>query len=243
MRERPIGRVAALHRYPVKSMRGERLAAAELRWTGIHGDRQYAFYRLTDRSRFPWLTGREVAEMVTYGAAYREPDDPRRSAVLVRVPSGEAYDLADAALQERLSRLAGEEVRLLQVGRGIFDSMPVSVVAGATAAQLAASAGGPVDLRRFRPNIIIETGPEMTATERDWPGATLAFGDGEEGARLRVNTPIERCAMITLDPDTGAKDPAMLRRVVQSFDNRIGAYCTSDRLGTIRLGDAVRLIG
>jgi uncharacterized protein YcbX len=41
-----VGIVAALARYPVKSMAGEPLAQAELRWNGVHGDRQYSFYRL-----------------------------------------------------------------------------------------------------------------------------------------------------------------------------------------------------
>ncbi len=65
-----IGTVRSLYRYPVKSMRGESLRTACLRWQGIDGDRQYAFYRAANTSRFPWLTGREVSEIVTYAARY-----------------------------------------------------------------------------------------------------------------------------------------------------------------------------
>jgi uncharacterized protein YcbX len=61
-----IGTIAAINRFPVKSMQGEVLECASLRWTGIDGDRQYAFYRAANRSRFPWLTARVVAGMVRY---------------------------------------------------------------------------------------------------------------------------------------------------------------------------------
>src|SRR5436853_7371656 len=125
--DRPIGTVKAIYRYPVKSMGGESLRSAALRWPGIDGDRQYAFYRAANMSRFPWLTGREVPEMVTYSARYVEADNPRHSAVQVAA-RGHEFLLGDPELRKLLSGAAGEEVRLLQVGRGTFDSMPVSVL-------------------------------------------------------------------------------------------------------------------
>jgi hypothetical protein len=64
-----IGIVAALARYPVKSMAGEPMAEADLRWNGIHGDRQYSFYRLGDRGRFPWLSARDLPSLVLYRSA------------------------------------------------------------------------------------------------------------------------------------------------------------------------------
>src|SRR5437660_1616921 len=122
-----IGVVKAIYRYPVKSMGGESLPAATLRWPGIDGDRQYAFYRAANASRFPWFTGREQSELVTYSARYLEVDNPRRSAVRVSAADRE-WDVADPELCDHLARAAGEEIRLLQVGRGTFDSMPVSVL-------------------------------------------------------------------------------------------------------------------
>lgn len=44
-----VGRIAALHRYPVKSMRGESLAQARVGWHGLEGDRCYAFVRAAHR--------------------------------------------------------------------------------------------------------------------------------------------------------------------------------------------------
>lgn len=235
-----IGTVRALYRYPVKSMRGESVEAATLRWQGIAGDRQYAFYRAANTSRFPWLTGREVSAMVTYRAGYRDPGSPRTSPVVVTLPDGSAHDIGAPALREALSEAAGEEVRLIQLGRGAFDSMPVSVVSTATGDVLDRLCGRAVDLRRFRPNIVLELAASG-ASGVDFVGGTLVFGDGDAPPRLRLDVRIERCAMITLDPDSGAKDASAMRRVVEDFDNRVGVYGAVEALGTIAVGDRVRL--
>lgn len=220
-------------------MGGESLASADLRWPGIDGDRQYAFYRATNGSRFPWLTGREVSELVTYRVRYLEPENPRYSAVQVSTPQ-QAYDVRDPALHERISRAAREDVRLLQVGRGTFDAMPVSVISTATATALREGFGGAIDMRRFRANIIVETPNGRAARETEWVGGTLIFGDEKTGPRLRANVAIDRCVMITIDPETGARDPALLRGVVEDFNNEIGVRCATEATGTIAVGDPVR---
>jgi hypothetical protein len=138
-----------------------------------------------------------------------------------------------------LSRMAGEEVRLLQVGRGTFDSMPVSVLATATVGLLSAHFGGAVDVRRFRPNILVDS---LEARETDWVGGTLVFGDTSDGPRLRANLPIDRCVMITIDPETGARNPKLLRGVVEDFNNEIAIRGATEATGTIRVGDPVRLV-
>ena len=236
-----IGTVRALYRYPVKSMRGESVDAVTLRWQGIDGDRQYAFYRAANTSRFPWLTGREVSAMVIYAARYLDPANPRRSRVGVTGPGGGERDVGEASLRDELSAAAGEEVRLLQIGRGTFDSMPISVVSTATGAMLDRRCGRAIDLRRFRPNIVLDFESSDT-TEADWLDGALVFGDGEAPPRLRLNARIERCAMITLDPDSAAKDVSILRRVVEDFDNLVGVYCAIEAIGTIAVGDRVRLV-
>ena len=57
-------------------MRGESLAAAVLRWQRIDGDRQYAFLREANRSRFPRLTARELSAPVRYTPRYLDPARP-----------------------------------------------------------------------------------------------------------------------------------------------------------------------
>ena len=59
-----IGEVEALFRYPVKSMSGEILDAADLGWHGLDGDRRLAFRRADDRGGFPWLTGTKLPELI-----------------------------------------------------------------------------------------------------------------------------------------------------------------------------------
>src|SRR5580698_2986828 len=61
-----IGQVEALFRYPVKSMRGEPLQAADLGWHGLEGDRRLAFRRMDDRSGFPWLTASKLPELLLF---------------------------------------------------------------------------------------------------------------------------------------------------------------------------------
>jgi uncharacterized protein YcbX len=238
MTEREVGVVAAIYRYPVKSMQGEALQAAALRWTGLDGDRQYGFYRAADKSRFPWHTGREVPDLVRHVARYADPADPRKSALVVTTPDGTAFDIAAEELRRRLGDAAGEEVRMLQVGRGTFDSGAVSVVTTATEAKLDKAFGAPLGHRRFRPNIVIRS----DAGETDWLGGTLVFGERADSARLRLNRPIERCAFITVDPDTAAKDVRVMRMVVQDFNNEVGVYGATDTVGTIAVGDSVRLV-
>jgi len=209
-----IGTVRAINRYPVKSMAGESLAAATLRWPGIDGDRQYAFYRADNTSRFPWLTGRDVPAMVIHAARYLDPADPRRSPVRVTAPDGGEHDVASPDLCAALAEAAGEPVRLLQVGRGTFDSMPVSVITTTTAARLGQGAAKAGDWRRYRPNIVLDVAPGLDADETDWIGGALVFGTGAAPPRLRINVRIERCAMVTLDPDTASKDAGVMRLVV-----------------------------
>src|SRR5678815_3656422 len=114
MTDQDVGVVAALYRYPVKSMQGEALQSVELRWTGLSGDRQYAFHRAADKSRFPWHTGREVPELVRHVARYVDPADPRKSPLRVTTPDGRSYDIASEDLRMRLSEAAGEELGMMQ---------------------------------------------------------------------------------------------------------------------------------
>lgn len=235
---RIVGHVAALNRYPVKSMAGERLDMAEVDWQGIEGDRQYAFVRKASRTRFPWLTAREVPAMVLHHARFADPAAPKTSAVLVGTPDGAAVSLHDPVLHGHLEAAAGEPVGLIQVARGVYDSMPISIVTTTSHARVEAAHGGALDPRRFRSNLVIES--ELPVS--DWRGLRLAFGNGEEGAVVQMADPIPRCALITIDPDTATKEPRILRTVAQQFGNSYGVYATPARPGLIRTGDPVRVI-
>ncbi|MBU8541350.1 MOSC domain-containing protein [Falsiroseomonas tokyonensis] len=229
-----VGKVVGLARFPVKSMAGEAMPAMELQWRGLAGDREYGFVQQGHHGHFPWLTGRELSGMVRYQPRYLQPEDPRRSPVAVVAPDGAVFDLKDAALADRLSTESGKPSALLHVGRGVFDSMPVSVITTRSLALLETLHGAALDARRFRINILVES----EAPDAEWAGRVLEFGDG---AQLLLAEGAPRCAMVTICPETAARDPRVLRSVAQHFDNRLGMYAAPARLGMIRLGDTVRL--
>jgi uncharacterized protein YcbX len=72
-----IGHVEAIFRYPVKSMRGDRLASAALGWYGIDGDRRLALRRVGDRSGFPWLTATSFPALLLFSPFSPEPNARR----------------------------------------------------------------------------------------------------------------------------------------------------------------------
>src|SRR5262249_22578910 len=151
------------------------------------------------------------------------PGDPQKSAVAVISPSGMEHDVEDPALCRELGEAAGEPVHLMQLGRGHFDTAVVSIIATTMAGRLAHAHGSDVNLQRFRINLTLEPlHPE--AWDRDWLGRSLVVADG--AARLRVDMPIERCAMITLDPATAQRDVTVMKTVAKKFGNEIGMYCT-----------------
>ncbi len=239
---RLVGEVAEIWRFPVKSMQGERLDTATLHWTGLTGDRQFAFVRSADRSRFPWLTGRVLPELLLYRAVYADPADPRDSPAVVTTPEGDPFDIWDASLADGLSRAAGETVHAMRIGRGAFDQHPVSVVTTATLRRVSDRFGMPVDPRRFRINIVVETTPDAPP-ETGWTGGTLTFGGGSDRPSLRIDEPAERCVMVTIDPDSARRDARVMRVVAQDFANQVGLYCAPARLGTLAVGNPVFLSG
>ena len=92
------------------------------------------------------------------------------------------------------------------------------------------------DVRRLRPNIVI--GGADGLSERDWPGAELHIGD----VIVRLDSLRQRCNMTTVDPDTLAIDPGVLRDIVRRFGGRLALNAEVVRPGTIAVGDPVRLV-
>lgn len=231
-----VGHVVAITRYPVKSMGGEACDRAEIDWQGIEGDRQWAWVKAGDLTRFPWFTGRDLSELVRWRARYDDPARPRTSGVTVSDSDGASWAIGDPALAAALAARARRTVTPLQLGRGCHDAMPLSVASTASFAGLEAAHGGPLDPRRFRTNIVVESG----AREGDWPGRRVRFGAEDLGsAALLLADAAPRCAMITIDPDTAERDPRVLRTVAQSFGAAFSTYASVAAPGVARVGDPV----
>lgn len=239
---RVVGIVRAIYRYPVKSMRGEPLDEAHIGWHGIPGDRRYAFVRAENRSTFPWLTARQVSELLLYTPALEDPAHLTGSPVHVRTPEGAEYAIGSAELHADIARRYPRPFHLLRLGTGAFDDAPLSLITTGTLAALGNALGMELRPLRFRPNLVIETPAGERFPEERWVGRVLALGDGADGARLRVTEHDTRCKMITLDPDTARAEPRVLEEVTRSRDECAGVYCIPARLGTIRIGQPVRLL-
>jgi uncharacterized protein len=226
--------VAGLWRYPVKSMGAEPLDGAEVSWNGVAGDRRWAFIRDGRvRSGFPWLTIREVPGMGLYRPRFAEPDRPDGSQTWVRTPSGAELDVADPALAAEL----GHGARVIKQDRGIFDTLPLSLITTQTVAGLGARVGAPLDVRRFRPNLLIEAPDGGPFPEDAWVGAVLRIG----GARVRVDKRDQRCVVVNVDPATSRRDPAVLRAIAREREACLGVYGSTVQPGIVRTGDEVAL--
>jgi len=228
-----VGRLAALWRYPVKSMAAEPLDIVDVSWHGLAGDRRWAFIREGQvRSGFPWLTMRELPELSHYRPRLAEPDRPNASTTLVRTPAGEEFDVVDAALADQL----GPGVRVIKQDRGVFDTFPVSLLTTQTVAALGRLVGTDLEVTRFRPNLLVDAvGHDFP--EDAWVGRTLRIGE----LCLRVDQRDKRCVMVNIDPVTLRRDPAVLRAIAQNRDTRLGVYGTTVQPGQIALGDEVIL--
>jgi uncharacterized protein len=93
--------------------------------------------------------------------------------------------------------------------------------------------------RRFRPNLIIDTGGQEGFVENDWIGKTIAIG---AEVRIQVTGPCPRCVMTTLSQADLPKDPAVLKTAAQHNEARVGAYASVVQTGTIRVGDTLTVV-
>ena len=237
-----IGKVAALYRYPVKSMRGQSLEAVEVGWHGFLGDRRYAFVKTGNKSRFPWLTAREIPTLIRYVPNFADPADPTASVIMVQTPEGHEIEIEDEALLTEVQALYGKAAHLVQSNRGNFDSLTVSMITTATLETLGQHLDSQFEGRQFRQNIVIENLDGEPFAEESWLGSALVFGEGEEAVRLRANKRIKRCMMVNLDPDTGQQNPAILREIVQTRELCLGIFGTPQQIGQVRVGDKVQLV-
>jgi hypothetical protein len=160
----------------------------------------------------------------------------------LRTPSGRKLDLRSTDLQSEIAERLGSNVELMKLKNGIFDDAPVSVISLATIAGIAVEAGLELDRRRFRANIVLETGNGTPFLEDGWVGGTLIFGDSDSGPAVTVTARDVRCMMVNLDPETGQQDARVMRAVVRLNKNNAGVYGTVVQTGTIRVGDLVRII-
>ena len=266
-----VGTISSLHRFPVKSMQGEGPASVEVGADGIVGDRTWAL-RDVESGKLVSAKRPRLWRAALDCTATGTGDD-----VVVTVPSGASYGIADpdlpGALREVLGRdvvveasthaqqgvyesdwpeiegisLAGEidlPTNLTGEGTSFIDLGILHVLTSASLEAVAAAApGASVDVRRFRPSLVVDTPALAGFAEDDWSGATLRVGS----AMITVGDPTPRCVMTTVAQQELPREPAILQAIARH--NRrtnalgtfacLGVYATVDRPGTIRVGDEV----
>ena len=234
MPTRVVGRISAIYRYPVKSMALEAVESIDVSWNGLAGDRRWAFVRDSlVRSGFPWMTIRQRADMWRYTPRFVEPDKPEVSPTMVRTPTGDELDVVDPALAAEL----GEGVRVIRQTRGIFDTMPISLISTRTVDAIAHLSGTSMDARRFRPNFLVDPIDDVDFVEDGWVGSVLQIG----AMKMRVDKRDKRCVVVNVDPDTTERNPSVLASITQERQACLGVYGSTVEPGIVSIGDLVCL--
>ncbi len=236
-----IGEVEAIFRYPVKSMAGERLEFANMGWHGLDSDRRLAFRRMDDRSGFPWLTAGKLPNLVLFAPQRREGGAQVDLPTHIRTPDGKEMPVFGPDLATEVGRLYGAPVEMMQLKHGIFDEASISVIASDTVSEIGRLAARSLDVRRFRPNIVVRLRRSAPFQEDEWLGGELTFGEGEDAPAIAVTMRDARCSMVNFDPDSASSAPEVLKAVVRANQNNAGIYGTVTRIGRLAVGHTIVL--
>lgn len=260
-----IGTVESLWHYPVKSMRGAEVPEVFMGFSGIYGDRCYAFKNTAARKGFPYLNANVQQQMLLYRPQFRHPEratkppnlteassiapgvtpangDAEDMLLDIVTPSGELVSVDDPSLIKLLGEGIGEknQLQLVRSDRALTDCRPVSLISLQTIRQIESELSLPIDKLRFRANIYFNLASESAGFDEDkFVGRRLRIGSK---ATMMVLERDPRCKMISLDPDTGEHDPEVLRKVAQSHDNFAGVYCAVLVEGLLKKGDLIELV-
>lgn len=230
------GRLAGIRRYPVKSLTGEELEHALVEHRGLAGDRLWSV-RDPDGKLGSGKSSRRFRTMdgLMRLAARYDGDVP-----VVELADGRFVRGDDPAVHEALSAHVGRPVTLAREG-GVshFDDGPVHLVTTSSLATLSRLHGQDVDVRRFRPNLVVDTGDEPGFVEQGWLGRRLAVGDD---VVLQVVAPMPRCVMVTQAQRGLPADDDLLRRVTDVSDMNFGVLADVVATGRVAVDDAVRLL-
>ena len=274
--DRDGGSVGALWRYPVKSMMGEEVNAAEVTERGLVGDRGFAVVDPSTGLVAGAKNPRKWGNFFDFHAAYTEPPQRGSKLPVVRVtlPDGAVVTSDQPDLARVLSGALGREVAFAEAaGAGessgaaaeeywpdmeglefrdsvtewelpagtFFDLAVVHLLTTATIDRLRELyPQGRFEVRRFRPNIVVSTGPDAHGfVENGWIDRTVAIGDE---VRLRITGGCPRCVMTTLPQADLPRDAGILRAAAQHNHADVGVYGEVIAGGAIVRGDRVTLV-
>jgi uncharacterized protein YcbX len=251
-----LGTLGACWRYPVKSLQGGETEHLVIGPSGVDGDRTHA---VIDPVSGHLLSAKRVAALLQGSAT-----DER-----ITFPDGQVLRFDDPAIDDVLStwlertvHLANEEEAgersyemtfdppndeadyyAIPAPPGTFlDLAPVHLVTTATLAGCAAARPDlDWDVRRFRPNLVLDVDIEPFG-EQAWIGQQVAVGD----VVLTVDGPTVRCAMpLRAQPGGIEREPRLFQamgELNETFPNHLGLYCSVAEPGTVAVGDPVSVL-
>lgn len=256
--------LSGLFVYPIKACAGVALDRARLVARGLELDRRYMLVdrsgRFVTQREAPELC-RVTPQLDVDCFVLQAPSLPDLS--IARAPEGSADvschiwgDVVSALRCEDgsrwFSRYLRREVELVYMPESVqrpvnpkrarpgdvvsfADAYPLLVISEASLADLNARLDAPVDMRRFRPNLVL-SGCEPFAEDHL---TRLSIG----AVALRAVKRCERCVVTTVDPDTSERNKEPLRTLAQYRleDGKIwfGMNLIHDSAGLLTVGDAV----
>jgi len=238
-----IGTLKLLCRYPVKSMAGENLQEARVTFSGLLGDRVYAFVDTNNKSDFPWMTGRQGHDLIRFrphwveslGTEHAIPFTERYT-IDVHTPDGRQYRVTEEEFAKYLEERFGRPLRLRFSERNMTDSRPISIIGMSTLHALSQETGIELDPRRFRENFYVEWKDKPAYFEDELVGRELQIG---ETVVLQIVKKDGRCVLITLDPETAQASPQIFERVSRAHDGCLGVYGAVLREGIVCVNDPI----
>lgn len=240
-----IGEVAGLWRYPVRSLRGERLAALDIGLDGVIGDRAYGIVDPEIEELVSAAQGKKRWRgLVTVSARFdgAAVDGAEPPVAIIETPYGLTIRSDAPDIDAELGKVLGRPARLVREGtvKAPYGHDPIHLI---TSASLKAFTDHYPTSRfapeRFRPNILLDTGSLAGFVESGWIGRVLAVG---EALRLVIKDHCVRCVMTTLPQGELPQDPAVLKVVNETNGTHAGVYTDVTKTGTAKLGDAVMLL-
>jgi uncharacterized protein len=237
-----IGHIREIVRYPVKSFHGECVNKTNVMNYGLYGDRSHAYL---DESRpGKYLTITQFPEMVRYKAEFMGEENLNQyPPVRITAPDGKKVPWDDEQLIKEIGDHSSAEITPVQyspvhVPEGAIEEENILVVTDASLKKMKELWGKEkLDFQRFRPNLVISLLRDEPFIEESWFGKTMKIGSVE----IQVKRHCERCMIITVDPESGKRDPSLHKKVISERDNHFGVYSSVRKTGEISAGDEVYL--
>lgn len=232
-----IGNIKEIWRYPIKSVGGEELDAVYVDENGIWGDRIFAFKEnktdLIVSAKHPKKWGKLIECKASYAnnkLSFTLRNDAKKiltnNEIEAAVRSLCAHEVslvkqsrinetreADRSPLGELGTVINKETLATASKEGhFFDYAPLHIITTATIKQFEKLyPQGNFNVKRFRPNIVIDTKDQIGFIENDWIGKTICIGNK---LNIKIIEPCPRCVMTTIEQGSIQKDLNILRTIV-----------------------------